>query len=334
MKRFVSVLSLVASVWLFGCSDDDDDGTPGPGGPSGDPTLPASWGGTWESTTTPTFGRGGPVDISVDVLCGGESLFDAIELVETDLFDDVECTGTIDETSMDVTCTGTATFSLPLRGEPCVFTFTARLVGTRSGDTLTGTLTETETFTGPCGRQGGTSTYAVTATRLDTGQVGCGSGFSDIVAPEWQGIFATDFTPVPLVSGIEGGPTPIPVDLFLCPGWDVETFLVQSFLSTRRDDGLGFYEVTYSGGFTATTAEIQASVSQTPFGRGVCEDMVTVIRVDLTRSGENVSGTVSFEDRNYPSGCDVNLTEAYTVSGARVSATCTPPTVRSGTGGS
>ncbi|MGH7724488.1 MAG: hypothetical protein ACREOU_03590 [Candidatus Eiseniibacteriota bacterium] len=93
-------------------------------------TVPAAWSGIWSSNdslficvqATPLF-----VSSSLDTLCTGE------EINQTDPEFTYDCSGTADDTNVNVTCTGTW---VPDPKSPgCVANIEAVMVGTRTGDT-------------------------------------------------------------------------------------------------------------------------------------------------------------------------------------------------------
>ncbi len=101
-------------------------------------TIPASWSGIW--TTTDSTYNCTPhtlkdVSTYVDTLCAGQSF----EPDTTDGFD-YQCTGTVTDTEVHLTCSGSFTF------EGCTGTFSTVTDGTRIGDTAISTSTYTVTW--------------------------------------------------------------------------------------------------------------------------------------------------------------------------------------------
>ena len=102
--------------------------------------VPAAWAGIWEfsSMDHDCGSTGGPITVDTDTLCA----FQPFEVEEEGMT--LDCSGTITDTAINVTCTGEV-----IEG-PCTVTFTFTTVGTRSGDSYTGTDTFEITYVG-CG---------------------------------------------------------------------------------------------------------------------------------------------------------------------------------------
>lgn len=112
-----------------------------PGTASAQLEFPASWAGIWELTSTERqCGSSTVLDMYTenDTLCVGQS-FDAGDEA------DFQCTGTIGESGIDVSC------SSEISEGPCTITFTYSAVGTRSGDSFSGTDAFSITYSDGCG---------------------------------------------------------------------------------------------------------------------------------------------------------------------------------------
>lgn len=104
-------------------------------------TVPASWSGIWTTTdSTYTCAPRVLTDASTyqDTLCAGQSF----EPDTTGGFN-YQCTGTVTDTEVHLTCTGSFTF------EGCTMTFTSVMDGTRTADTAVSTSTLTTTYNPP-----------------------------------------------------------------------------------------------------------------------------------------------------------------------------------------
>lgn len=106
-------------------------------------TFPASWAGIWEFTTDEEECNSGPfigTFVDTDTICAGEG-FGVEEGVP------MQCTGTIDDTTIDVSCSG----SLEIFTD-CTMTISFAIQGTRTGDSIQGTEQFSITYTGSaCG---------------------------------------------------------------------------------------------------------------------------------------------------------------------------------------
>ena len=123
----VLLLSLVVpAAFLPGCGKDK---TTGPGVDGIE--VPAAWAGIW---SVHSVDRNCGSDIVVDdstneeTLCAGENF-----LFGEDFGVDVNCSGTVTDTEINLSCTGTETF------EGVVFSYTFTIQATRSGDSFSGT---------------------------------------------------------------------------------------------------------------------------------------------------------------------------------------------------
>ena len=106
----------------------------------GDTTVPPAWAGVWqfdsadfECTTNDPLGY----DSTVDTLCTGD------EVNPSDLIP-LTCTGTTDDTSINISCTGSG--GLP---PICTVDVTLTIVATRSENDMSATLTYTQVSTPP-----------------------------------------------------------------------------------------------------------------------------------------------------------------------------------------
>lgn len=89
--------------------------------------IPPEWDGTWTSTDSTYDCAGGgfqQVEVNEDTLCSGAVFFDPNAITG-----DVQCTGSLTATTIDLTCTGVDTILTD-----CVATFTYNIHGTRTGD--------------------------------------------------------------------------------------------------------------------------------------------------------------------------------------------------------
>jgi hypothetical protein len=103
--------------------------------------FPASWAGIWDMTTTDrNCGSTTVIDMftEADTLCAGTA-FDPGDETE------FTCAGSIGDTSIDVSCSGS------FEADGCTVTFSFIVTGTRSGDSYTGTETFSITYEGACG---------------------------------------------------------------------------------------------------------------------------------------------------------------------------------------
>ena len=123
----VLLLSLVvAGTFLPGCGKDK---TTGPGGNV--TGVPDSWAGVWSvHTVDRNCGSEAVVDDSTteETLCPGDSF-----AFGEDFGVDVNCTGTVTDAAIDLSCSGTESF------EGVVFNYTFTIHATRSGDSFSGT---------------------------------------------------------------------------------------------------------------------------------------------------------------------------------------------------
>jgi len=130
-----------------------------------DPVWPAEWAGIWNvSTTERDCTTHAIVDsyAEADTFCSG-GIFDSGD-------PGLVCEGTIDATSVNVTCTGSASEL------GCTVTITSSVMGTRSGDTLSGTGHYEIVYSGTCGGlpdECGDEEF--TGTRIDGEPASCGS---------------------------------------------------------------------------------------------------------------------------------------------------------------
>ncbi len=130
-------------------------------------TIPAAWSGIWqyEDSTyqcTPRVLTG--TDSGLDTLCAGTSFEpDTTEGINYD------CTGTVTDTFVDITCTGAIKF------EGCSATFETRSIGNRTGETFIATTTISTTWTPPgCAFQPNTCEQIVSRnTRIAPQPEGC-----------------------------------------------------------------------------------------------------------------------------------------------------------------
>jgi hypothetical protein len=155
------VLALTA-ILVGGCGDDDDD-TAGPGDVGA--SIPAEWAGSWSIRTIERACGSSEVvsdETETETLCAGEP----ISFGEDEDPSEIDCEGTITDTTIDVTCTSTATFE----GSTVVATF--ELDATRSGDSFIATGHFTATVDGELVECGDAE---ITATRIGP-PVGCGGG--------------------------------------------------------------------------------------------------------------------------------------------------------------
>jgi hypothetical protein len=311
LPRWISALpvlggALVLMLLPAGCSDDDSPTGTGGGGTGGTATIPASWGGTWQITSTPAPApgpfRGSSADASIVPLCAG---LPVDELMGTpDGFPDLDmtCTGTWTDQAVDVTCTGS------YEVEGCTFSFSSTLRLNRNGETFSGTQSVTFSTSGTCGTTEETTTDDLEGIRLDTSQFGCGTNLDRAVPASWGGTWSIVETP-----GRGGGS-----EVLMCPDWDIEDI----FFEGQSADAVG--------GFTDTVAQVFGS-STSPAGD--CLEIRTQ-QFDLVRSGDTITGThtttiYTVEDPSGTggSGCTGEVTETFDVAGTRTSTDvsgCTP----------
>ena len=139
-----------------------------------DPQFPAAWGGIW---TIDTINRdcqtGGIVSSSSDpdTICAGDTFSQDGGFATT-------CNGTIDDTSVDVTCTGT--FEV-IPG--CTGTLTYTVTATRSGNSFSGTGTTTIVYTGPCPFPDECTNQTITGTRTGSEPPEC--GLTPVLPASW-----------------------------------------------------------------------------------------------------------------------------------------------------
>jgi hypothetical protein len=98
-------------------------------GRAGEPTIPASWQGVWTVTTIERE-CGDPTIVDEytepDTLCAGQRFYSEEG--------SVECTGTVDDSGADITCTYTEEID-PVEFPGCTVTFTATIVAERTSPT-------------------------------------------------------------------------------------------------------------------------------------------------------------------------------------------------------
>jgi len=130
--------------------------------------FPASWAGIWEITSTDyECGTSNQVDMytETDTLCAGD-IFDPGEEEEG-----VEylCSGGIDDTTIDISCSVTAEVA-----PGCNITFTFTTTGTRTGDSFEGTDTFSITYEGDCfGLPDSCTESEVTGSRIGAAPTEC-----------------------------------------------------------------------------------------------------------------------------------------------------------------
>src|SRR6185503_12719078 len=100
---------------------------------SGAVTIPPEWDGLYDTqdSTYDCLGNLTGTDSSIDTLCGGQ-----VVLGDGNL----DCTGSANATSVNVTCTATDFF------DPCQITTTSNLRATRTGNTFFAVFTLTTEF--------------------------------------------------------------------------------------------------------------------------------------------------------------------------------------------
>lgn len=144
MKRRTDLLILLGFLivspmsLMGGCGGDGDDNM-GPGDPF---LIPAAWQGVWETSTVTRDCEGNLLDddLTEDHLCEGKAFSYADEGFS------IECTGTGNDTSFEITCTS----SFVVDG--CTVNVTVTISGTRNGDTYTADGHVEGTVTGDCGK--------------------------------------------------------------------------------------------------------------------------------------------------------------------------------------
>ncbi len=125
-RRVAALVLVLPLVLLPACGDDSS----GPG-EDGSAQLPAAWAGAW---TFHTVSRECGSDTVVDDTTHDEVLCESGEFLSAEEFGiDVNCTGTITETTLDISCTGTATF------EGITFQYSLTAQATRTGESISGT---------------------------------------------------------------------------------------------------------------------------------------------------------------------------------------------------
>lgn len=289
-RLFGTLVTTLAITLVAGCGDDNP-GT-GPGGPGADITIPASWGGTWQITSTLTAARAGVSDTSIDQLCAGisvQELFDGL-LDDLGVPIDLACTGSWNDSRADVTCTASGTV------ETCAFTATLRLDVTRTGDSFVGTQSITLTAGSPCDTTE-TLSVDVLGERLETDQFGCGDNLAYETPNEWAGVWSVVYTPV----RTRGGGT------LVCPSAPPGELFFP-----------GNFEVSTTGGFDGIDAEVFASWNE---AGELCTELVTHrVRVQMNQDGQSFSGT-SRENRYFVGGgtCVGGTESDFTVTGTRTS---------------
>lgn len=105
--------------------------------------APAEWEGVWDLTITTSDcdGNNPMVTMETDTICAG----DPFEVPNDDPNFSITCTGTVDATSVNATCTGAQSIL------GCNFAYTADMAGTRSGNTYQATTIATIIQSGLCG---------------------------------------------------------------------------------------------------------------------------------------------------------------------------------------
>ena len=110
-----------------------------------DITIPESWAGVWETTTTEmdcVTMEVISVSTSLDTFCTGTSFIPEDPNGE---FPELVCEGMADDTTIHVDCSGTLELT-----PDCTFTLGFLTDATRSGDTSQGVTINAMTFTGTC----------------------------------------------------------------------------------------------------------------------------------------------------------------------------------------
>ncbi|MEZ5063399.1 MAG: hypothetical protein R3B81_01630 [bacterium] len=283
----------VAALSLAGCGKDE---TTNPN-PTENQTIPASWGGTWQVTSTPTTtARGGSQsDVTFSQLCAGTPVLDILGDVDPKFGAiDFDCSGDWNDASVNITCSGSGSFST------CTYQVSFSLNATRTGDTFTGTQTFQATFSPDCQTSDISESYDITGVRVANDQFACDTDLADTLPASWAGIWDINVTP----QGGRGS-----VDL-LCEGdtvWD-------AFAD-------GDYSAEIAGGFTDTSAEAFVSTSTL---EGSCFTVRTN-RFAITRDGDSMTGTqtetiYSVPDPGSPGAeCGSPTTTVYDIAGTRIS---------------
>ena len=105
-------------------------------------TVPPEWAGIWDNSSTSSFCGGGQISSStgLDTLCAGAPLpIPGGDQSPVPL----NCTGTVNATTVDVTCTGSSVVS-----PDCQLTVTIEYDVTRNNDESTSTVVMTMTYDG------------------------------------------------------------------------------------------------------------------------------------------------------------------------------------------
>lgn len=270
---------LLALVPLSGCGDDDDGPTgPGGGGGGGGITVPAAWTGTWQITGTATT-RGGEVSVGIVNLCAGVSAIDVFinpdELEEFGVTNlQRSCSGTWNDSVINVTCTGTATISDEELGT-CTATVTNSVNATRTGNTFAGTssfsiVVEGEECNFPFSEM---ETENITAELLNDGGTICNASALDVIPQSWGGQWTVSEIEQGEFDRAGGGES-----IVMCPGEDANN----TFFGGELGEGDAL-----EAGFTDTAAQI---VGSTYVESSPCNQEITTI-FDLTRTGDSITGT-------------------------------------------
>lgn len=123
--------------------------------PTDDYTIPAGWQGVWEITERLVDCQTSAVlatETYTDTLCAGEAYL---------VPGDSPCTGTVDDDSVDITCTSS------FEAFPgCTVTFTYTMTGTRTGDSYSGSDQMVWDYSGDCPLPDSCERYEWEATRL------------------------------------------------------------------------------------------------------------------------------------------------------------------------
>ena len=108
---------------------------------AGGPVVPAAWAGVWATTDSVHLCSDPTIlftDSGLDTLCTGDPIQDEQGGIT------LSCSGTVDDTSVDITCTGSEELS-----PGCTVNYETTIVATRNGDSYSGALTVNATFTPP-----------------------------------------------------------------------------------------------------------------------------------------------------------------------------------------
>lgn len=108
----------------------------------GGQNVPSAWAGVWQNVDSTYTG----CDVLVpagsssetDTLCTGQTL-----LPDTTGFGSMDCNGTVTDTQVDVTCTGSSAF------DSCTVDFTYHITGTRTGNSALFVTTLTQHYSPP-----------------------------------------------------------------------------------------------------------------------------------------------------------------------------------------